>query len=231
MIILVRHGEATHHTQRLTGGWTDSQLTDKGRAQIKAAAVKLAKDFAGRNCKLRILASDLQRASASAQIIAEELGFKGEIEHCRFLREKNNGIAAGMTEEEAKKLAAAQRELAEEGYSLLIWDAYRPVSAQYRLWEVCPNPVYVADPTKGFSKHSRGNTVDISLVSTNGDPVEMPSGFDDFTSRADRDYSDVSQTAGENARYLEAVMTAAGFVGYSGEWWHYSDSTAYPVVR
>ena len=106
MIILVRHGEATHHTQRLTGGWTDSQLTDKGRSQIKAAAVKLAKDFAGRNCKLRILASDLQRASASAQIIAEELGFKGKIEHCRFLREKNNGIAAGMTEEEAKKLAA-----------------------------------------------------------------------------------------------------------------------------
>ena len=48
MIILVRHGEATHHTQRLTGGWTDSQLTEKGRAQIKAAAVKLAKDFAGR---------------------------------------------------------------------------------------------------------------------------------------------------------------------------------------
>ena len=36
---------------------------------------------------------------------------------------------------------------------------------------------------------------------------------------------------GENARYLEAVMTAAGFVGYSGEWWHYSDSTAYPVVQ
>ena len=130
-----------------------------------------------------------------------------------------------------KKLAAAQSELTKNGYSLLIWDAYRPVSAQYRLWEVCPNPVYVADPTNGFSKHSRGNTVDISLIRTNGDPVEMPSGFDDFTSRADRDYSDVSQAVGENARYLEEVMTAAGFVGYSGEWWHYSDSTAYPVVE
>ena len=119
MIILVRHGEATHHTQRLTGGWTDSQLTEKGRAQIKAAAVKLAKDFAGRNCKLRILASDLQRASASAQIIAEELGFKGEIEHCRFLREKNNGIAAGMTEEEAKKhfcKPASEQELDHRNY-------------------------------------------------------------------------------------------------------------------
>ena len=91
--------------------------------------------------------------------------------------------------------------------------------------------MYVADLTKGFSKHSRGNTVDISLVNTNGDPVEMPSGFDDFTSRADRNYSDVSQAAGENARYLEEVMTAVGFVGYSGEWWHYSDSVDYHVVR
>lgn len=45
MIILVRHGEATHHTQRLTGGWTDSQLTDKGRAQIKAAACKAGERF------------------------------------------------------------------------------------------------------------------------------------------------------------------------------------------
>ena len=35
MIILVRHGEATHHTQHLTGGWTDSELTDKGRAYVR----------------------------------------------------------------------------------------------------------------------------------------------------------------------------------------------------
>ena len=48
MIILVRHGEATHHTQHLTGGWTDSVLTEKGRAQLQAAAAMLARDFAGR---------------------------------------------------------------------------------------------------------------------------------------------------------------------------------------
>ena len=40
MIILVRHGEATHHTLKLTGGWTDSDLTDKGRWQIEMAAKK-----------------------------------------------------------------------------------------------------------------------------------------------------------------------------------------------
>lgn len=40
MIILVRHGEATHHTAHLTGGWTDSDLTEKGRQQIRACAEK-----------------------------------------------------------------------------------------------------------------------------------------------------------------------------------------------
>ncbi|MGM9555261.1 MAG: M15 family metallopeptidase [Oscillospiraceae bacterium] len=131
-----------------------------------------------------------------------------------------NGIVPDRKEKEVRLLN-------EKIHCIFACGAY----AADRLWEVCPNPVYVADPTKGFSKHSRGNTVDISLIKTNGDPVEMPSGFDDFTSRADRNYSDVSQAAGENARYLEEVMTAAGFVGYSGEWWHYSDSVDYPVVQ
>ena len=49
MIILVRHGEATHHTLKLTGGWTDSVLSDKGRWLIEMAAKKLAADFAGKN--------------------------------------------------------------------------------------------------------------------------------------------------------------------------------------
>ena len=65
--------------------------------------------------------------------------------------------------------------------------------AQFKLWEICPNPIYVANPNKGFSKHSRGNTVDITIVSLSGEKVEMPSGFDDFTKKADRDYSDVSK--------------------------------------
>lgn len=119
MIILVRHGEATHHTQRLTGGWTDSALTEKGRAQIKAAGTKLALDFAQRDIKLRILASDLQRAAESARIIANCLDYKGEIEYCSFLREKNNGMAAGMTEEEAKNIfckPASEQELNHRNY-------------------------------------------------------------------------------------------------------------------
>lgn len=129
-----------------------------------------------------------------------------------------------------KKLAAAQAALLQEGYCLKIWDAYRPVRAQFRLWEVCPDPVYVANPNTGYSSHSKGNTVDVTLVRADGTEVSMPSGFDDFTALADRDYSDVSQEAARNAALLEQVMEQNGFEGYSGEWWHYSDTTDYTVV-
>lgn len=103
MIILVRHGEATHHTEHLTGGWTDSELTAAGRQQLQAVASKLARDFAGKDRNLRLLTSDLKRAAASAQIIADKLGIT-DLEPYEFLREKNNGQAAGLTETAAKAL-------------------------------------------------------------------------------------------------------------------------------
>ena len=103
MIILVRHGEATHHTEHFTGGWTDSNLTDKGRRQIEAAAEKLAKDFSGKMPCFRILCSDLKRAHESAVIFAEKLGIE-KVEDFAFLREKNNGKAAGLKESEARSI-------------------------------------------------------------------------------------------------------------------------------
>lgn len=129
-----------------------------------------------------------------------------------------------------KKLAEVQNELRQQGYSLKIWDAYRPTSAQFKLWEVCPDPTYVSNPNNGFSKHSRGNTVDVCLVKSDGSEVEMPSAFDEFSTLADRDYGDVSAEAAYNAELLEKLMTAHGFVGYSGEWWHYYDMNSYHVI-
>ena len=128
-----------------------------------------------------------------------------------------------------KKLIAVSRELEEKGLYLLIWDGFRPVSAQFTLWEVCPDPTYVANPETGHSSHSRGNTVDLTLVDINGMPLEMPTSFDDFSPLADRDYSDCTETARENALLLQESMEKHGFSGYFGEWWHYSDTDSYPV--
>ena len=130
-----------------------------------------------------------------------------------------------------KKLMMVAEELAQQGLYLKIWDGFRPVSAQFTLWEVCPDPTYVANPEKGFSSHSRGNTVDLTLVDENGQELEMPTGFDDFSAKANRDYSDCIETAATNALLLEEIMEKYGFSGYFGEWWHFSDTESYPVEK
>lgn len=128
-----------------------------------------------------------------------------------------------------KKLTAVQQDLKELGYGLKIWDGFRPVSAQHKLWEAYPDSRYVANPKTGFSSHSRGNTVDVTLVDHEGKEVPMPTGFDDFSALADRNYSDCTQDAADNALILEILMEKHGFTGYNAEWWHFSDTMTYPV--
>lgn len=128
-----------------------------------------------------------------------------------------------------KKLISVSEELAELGLYLLIWDGFRPVAAQFTLWQVCPDPTYVANPETGYSSHSRGNTVDLTLMDAAGNCLEMPTGFDDFSALADRDYSDCTEAAAANARLLQEAMEKHGFSGYFGEWWHFSDTDSYPV--
>lgn len=126
-----------------------------------------------------------------------------------------------------QKLATAQSILREQGYSLVIWDAFRPHAAQHKLWEVYPVPGFVANPITGCSPHTRGNTVDVALVTLSGEPLEMPSEFDDFSDRANRDYSDATADAAKHATIMEQAMAAAGFRPYFDEWWHFVDLDAY----
>ncbi len=125
------------------------------------------------------------------------------------------------------KLAAAQEQFKEKGYSIKIWDAYRPVSAQFKLWEICPDGNFVSNPNIGYSNHTRGCALDLTLVDAAGNELEMPTPFDNFTPKADRDYSDVSDTAAANARLLEEIMQSCGFQGYYNEWWHFNDTEKY----
>lgn len=130
----------------------------------------------------------------------------------------------------AKKLAAASAELAEMGLGLLVWDAFRPANAQARLWEAYPDPAYVSPPGTGYRAHCRGSAVDLTLVAlATGEALPMPTGFDDFSPLADRDYSDCAAEEAENARLLEQVMARHGFAPYEAEWWHYSDTTEHPI--
>ena len=131
-----------------------------------------------------------------------------------------------------KKLAAVSAELEAQGLGLVIWDGFRPVSAQQALWDICPNEKYVSHPVRGTRAHCRGNAVDLTLCNLEtGKNLEMPTGFDDFSALADRNYSDCTDTAAENARLLEQVMKKHGMKPYSAEWWHYTDTDSYPVAE
>lgn len=128
-----------------------------------------------------------------------------------------------------KKLLTVQNVLEDQGLGLKIWDAFRPASAQFTLWEACPDPTYVSNPNKGYSSHSKGSAVDVTLVYSDGSEVEMPTEFDDFSKLADRDYSDVGEIPAANALLLETAMKENGFDAYFGEWWHFSDTDEYPA--
>ena len=128
-----------------------------------------------------------------------------------------------------KKLRNVCDRLEAEGYRLVVWDGWRPAEAQWKLWNICPDPTYVSNPKNGYSSHTRGGTVDITLVRLDGSPVEMPTDFDDFSQAADLDFSDVSAEAAKNAQLLQEIMIECGFKPYSAEWWHFTDTTTYDV--
>lgn len=123
----------------------------------------------------------------------------------------------------AEKLAAAQAELKPLGYGLKIYDGYRPLSVQRKMWEVFPQPGYVADPKKG-SRHNRGAAVDVTLIRlSDGAELPMPTPYDDFTERAHRNFMDLPAAVIQNRELLERVLTKHGFVGLPTEWWHFDD--------
>ncbi len=122
----------------------------------------------------------------------------------------------------AEKLAAAQAEVREDGLRLKVWDAYRPLEAQEKLWEVVSDPIYVANPAIG-SNHNRGAAVDVTLVDKDGKELVMPTGFDDFSAQASRNYPNIPEEAEKNMNYLTEVMIRNGFTPIHSEWWHYND--------
>lgn len=129
------------------------------------------------------------------------------------------------------KLMEVQAELREQGLRLKIWDAFRPISAQEKLWIAKPDPNFVSNPQTGTNSHSRGHTVDVTLVNAEGRELEMPTGFDEFSSFADRDYSDCTDAAARNAQLLQDIMEKHGFVGLQTEWWHFTEDAYYDIER
>jgi zinc D-Ala-D-Ala dipeptidase len=117
------------------------------------------------------------------------------------------------------RLVAVAAALRKRDRRLLLWDCYRPLAIQKKLWKKVPDPNYVADPKTG-SKHNRGAAIDLAVVDKAGKPVALPTKFDEFSSAAHRDHALVAPS-GRDAKLLSDAMTAAGFVPMPTEWWHF----------
>ena len=122
------------------------------------------------------------------------------------------------------KLIEAIELLAKDGYTLVIYDAYRPTSVQQRWFDVVRQHKWVADPSRGMGGvHDRGTAIDISIVDRSGKPVEMPTPMHTFTEAASRLSTTMTDTARQNMNYLKEVMVSCGFDIINSEWWHFQD--------
>ncbi|MDG1572688.1 M15 family metallopeptidase [Robiginitalea sp. M366] len=121
----------------------------------------------------------------------------------------------------AKALLQANAAFRQLGYRIRFFDCYRPNSVQYKMWELVPNPQYVANPVKG-SIHNRGGAVDITLETLDGEKLDMGTDFDFFGPRAHHDHTDLPGTVLENRRILKETMERFGFWSIRTEWWHYN---------
>jgi D-alanyl-D-alanine dipeptidase len=121
----------------------------------------------------------------------------------------------------AKDLVAASDKFKTMGYRLKVFDCYRPLSAQYVLWEIMPNINYVANPEKG-SIHNRGAAVDVTIVDKNGKDVDISTPYDYFGVLAYSTNLNLPDTILQNRRLFWNVLNSCGFKEIKTEWWHLS---------
>ena len=180
-------------------------------------------------------------AEAPAEELVEVSGdsIPGIVIEMRYATEKNitgkkiyRDERAWLRGETIHKLEKVVMDLCERGYRLVLWDAWRPISAQRALWAAKPDAKFLTPPTK-ISRHNRGTSVDVSLADLQGKLLEMPSDHDEFSAKADEDFSDVPKEVGGRAKILRQAMFRAGFSGVPDEWWHYDlrDLASYDPIQ
>ena len=158
-----------------------------------------------------------------------------------FTGNRINGYKAPvayMTKESAKALSKAAEDLRKKGYRLLVWDTYRPQKAVYNFVEWSNNPnddgdksfyptLKKSDLLKGCyimekSGHTRGSTVDLTLIKKDGSFVDMGGTFDLFSEISHPDYKKLTREQKKNRKILYDAMIKAGFKGLDSEWWHFT---------
>ena len=120
----------------------------------------------------------------------------------------------------AEALVKANKAFIQLGYRIKLFDCYRPLSVQKKMWKILPGTHYVANPAKG-SKHNRGAAVDLTLVDAQGKELNMGTPFDFFGKEAHHTYTEHSKEVLENRKLLKETLDKYNFKSIYSEWWHY----------
>ncbi len=151
-----------------------------------------------------------------------------------FLKEPVYDTARCLVHKDlAVRLDRAQKILEKDGLGLKIYDGFRPVEVQKRMWKLVPDERYVANPFKGGSMHNRGVAADLTLVDRQGIELEMPTAFDTFSPRSHQWHQEASVQQRANRALLRTVLREVGLVPLETEWWHYQlpNARKYPVLK
>ena len=129
-----------------------------------------------------------------------------------------------------EKLRNAQEIFSQDGYTIKVYDTYRPSSVSGILYDIIGDPMYIAP--RGTSVHNRAAAIDMTLVDASGRELAMPSPMHTFNRTSHRDSSEMSVEARSNMEYMTSVMRRCGFTTVQSEWWHFSDSESgkYPPL-
>lgn len=120
----------------------------------------------------------------------------------------------------AEALVKANKAFIQLGYRIKLFDCYRPLSIQKKMWKILPGTHYVANPAKG-SKHNRGAAVDLTLVDAQGKELNMGTPFDFFGKEAHHTYTEHTKEVLENRKLLKETLNKYNFKSIYSEWWHY----------
>lgn len=118
-------------------------------------------------------------------------------------------------------LIEANNDFIRKGYRIKIFDCYRPLDVQKKMWKIVPDANYVANPSRG-SIHNRGGAVDITLVDETGVALDMGTTFDFFGPESAHDFKQFPKPILKNRKLLKKIMLRNGFESFDSEWWHYN---------
>lgn len=126
----------------------------------------------------------------------------------------------------AEKLRMAAEKFAEDGYTIKIYDLYRPYDVQFILYDIVQNGAYISNPYTGASNHNRAGAIDMTLIGPDGIELDFPTPMHTFDKTANRDSDTWTPEQRANVDYMTEVMESCGFRRIESEWWHFSDTDA-----